>query len=140
VSGFVGRFEHTLDDKGRLILPSRWRPEFPVAAYLTHYFETCLALYSEADFERQSREILALVRDGTEASRARAREWSDGVSQVVVDRQGRLVIPQKSRSFADLVGEIVLLGQLDHIELWSPSRLATEFAKHPSFLGGSGSA
>jgi MraZ protein len=136
VQGFVGRFEHTLDDKGRLSLPARYRASFPGTALLSHYYEGCVAIWTEAEFDRQMREMQALHRSGTTKGRNRARMWSEGVSEVDVDKQGRLVLPSKSRTFADLAGEICILGQVDHLEVWNPVRHDGQvLPEAPYFLG-----
>ena len=87
--GFMGHFEHTLDAKGRLILPVRFRPDFERGGHLAHHFEGCLALWTPGEFSRQSSEMLDLSRSGDAASRNRARVWAGGVTPVDVDRQGR---------------------------------------------------
>lgn len=135
--GFVGRFEHTLDDKGRLTLPARFRGEFASTAHLTHYYEGCVAIWTSSEFDRQMREMLAMHRAGTADARNKTRVWSDGASDVDVDKQGRLVLPQKSRQFADLAGEIWILGEFDHLEVWNPARFEERVAPAAEFFSGS---
>ncbi len=135
--GFVGRFEHSLDDKGRLILPVRFRPEFQAGAHLTQHFEGCLALWTPGEFARQLREMLDLSREGNADARNRARVWSQGASTVEVDRQGRLVVPAHARAFADLAGDVVVIGAIDHVELWNPQRFEDRVAPAEEYFNGS---
>jgi MraZ protein len=137
VSGFVGRFEHSLDDKGRIVLPVRFRPEFLDGTTLTQHFEGCLALWPPAEFARQLRAMQELYREGTTDARNKARVWSQGASTVDVDRQGRLVVPQSARIFAALDAEVLVIGALDHLELWSPERFNERVAPAEDFFNGS---
>jgi MraZ protein len=137
VQGFVGRFEHTLDDKGRLILPVRFRPDFQAGANLTRHFEGCLALWTPSEFTRQMREMLELSREGNALARNKARVWSQGASVVEVDRQGRLVVPAPARAFADLAGDVLVIGAIDHVEIWNPQRFEERVAPAEDFFNGS---
>lgn len=135
--GFVGHFEHVLDAKGRLILPVRFRPEFERGGSLTHHYEGCLALWTPSEFERQQQEMLDLYRSGDTASRNRARVWSSGASVVEVDRQGRFAIPSQSRIFSQLSSDVLVIGSIDHIEIWSPERFQERVAPAEEFFNGS---
>ena len=116
---FFGRYEHTLDVKGRVVLPSRFRPPFQTeGGYLTQYLEGCLALWTREEFERQSdlrRQEAATGR----AARNALRVWSSGCHFVEVDGQGRVAIPQRLRDFAALEGDILVTGAIDRVEIWN---------------------
>jgi MraZ protein len=137
VSGFVGRFEHSLDEKGRIILPVRFRSEFQEGSTLTQHFEGCLALWPSAEFARQLRAMQDLYREGTPSARNRARVWSQGASGVDIDKQGRLVVPLQARTFADLTADVLVIGAIDHLELWSPDRFNERVAPAEEFFNGS---
>jgi len=119
---FVGRYEHSLDGKGRIILPARFRSSFESLALVSKHNERCLAVWTPEAFDRKAEEM-ALLLDGTPEERARARAWSMGSAEVDLDRQGRVAIPLYLRDFAELAdGSTVLVhGALNHIELWNPS-------------------
>jgi MraZ protein len=136
VVGIVGHFGHTLDDKGRLTLPVRFRTDFSGTVHLTNYYEGCVAVWTPGEFDRQVREILALHRQGTRDARNQSRVWSDGSSAVDVDKQGRLVIPQGSRQWGDLSGEVTILGAIDHLEIWNPARYDELVAPSAQFFNG----
>ena len=119
--GFVGQFQHTLDAKGRLILPARFRSEFERGGHLSPNSEGCVALWTPGEFARQSEERLAQARGGGAAERQQARYWAANSSDVEFDRQGRFALPPSIREYAQLDGEVLIVGALDHVELWAPS-------------------
>jgi MraZ protein len=118
---FVGRYEHSLDGKGRLILPARFRSSFDALAVVSKYNERCLAIWTPEAFDRKADEM-ALLMDGTPEQRARARAWSMGSAEVDMDKQGRVPVPQYLREFAEMPESSMVLvhGALTHIELWNP--------------------
>ena len=115
---FFGRFEHSLDDKGRIILPVKFRGSFEHGGYLTQYHDRCLALWTPEEFEEQmgSREA---AQNLSREERNLARLWSSGTQEVDVDRQGRIAIPQHLREFARLDGDVLVHGAIDRVELWN---------------------
>jgi MraZ protein len=121
VTRFVGRYEHSLDGKGRLILPARFRAPFGETAFVSKHDERCLAIWPEDAFARKAEEMAALM-EGTREERARARAWSSGTAEVDLDRQGRLALPQHLREFAEMPESSTVLvhGALTHVELWNP--------------------
>jgi MraZ protein len=120
VARFVGRYEHTLDTKGRVILPSKFRPSFERGGYLSQNSEGCLALWTPAEFERQMEVMQERAVTGR-AQRNRARLWAANSHEVEVDRQGRMAIPGYLRTFAGLEGDVLVLGAIDRVELWNPA-------------------
>ncbi|MGH9302600.1 MAG: division/cell wall cluster transcriptional repressor MraZ [Acidimicrobiales bacterium] len=117
---FFGRFEHSLDLKGRVILPSKFRPEFlEDGGFLSQFHEGCLALWTAEQFNREMQvreERAAESRD----LRNLARVWASGSTKVDVDRQGRMFIPLHLREFAGLESDVLVHGAIDRVELWSP--------------------
>jgi MraZ protein len=118
---FVGRYEHSLDGKGRIILPARFRASFDTLALVSKHDERCLAIWTPDAFDRKADEMSVLM-DATPEERARARAWSMGSAEVDLDRQGRVAIPAYLREFANLEENSTVLvhGALTHIELWNP--------------------
>lgn len=119
MAGFVGRFEHSVDLKGRVILPVRFREAFARGGFLSSHREGCVALWTPGEFERQMTEML----DGSKTDRDgrnRARVWAADSLDVEIDKQGRMAVPARLREFAHLVGDVLILGVIDHIELWNP--------------------
>ncbi len=121
MAGFVGRYEHSLDVKGRVILPAKFRTQFERGGYLTQHSEGCLALWTLGEFERQMDGMQHRATSGGKTDRNRARLWASGAADVEVDRQGRMAIPAHLRAFAGLESEVLVHGALDRVELWAPA-------------------
>jgi MraZ protein len=124
---FYGNFERSLDAKGRLILPAKLRSEFGESAFLTSNVDGCLALYDKEDMEVQRTAMLERSK-GSQEDRMIARVWSSSTSEVTFDAQGRIPIPQASRSWAGLDNDVLVIGAIDKVELWSPSKYAEKAA------------
>ena len=123
--GFVGSFQHALDAKGRLILPVRFRPAFERGGHVSPHLDGCAALWTPSEFTRQADERLDQSRHGGGDERQQARYWAAHSADVEIDRQGRLALPTSIRDYAGLEGEILVIGAIDHVELWSPARYGT---------------
>jgi MraZ protein len=133
VAGFVGRYEHSLDTKGRVILPVKFRGHFERGGYLTQNSEGCLALWTPAEFERQMESMQDRSSSGR-AGRNRARIWASKSAEVEVDRQGRMPIPSHLREFAGLDAEVLVHGAIDRVELWNPTAWAERVLPEESWL------
>lgn len=124
---FFGRHEHSLDPKGRVILPARFRPPFDRGAYLTQYRGRCLALWTPDEFEVQTT-AMQDAQKGSRADRDLARVWAAGTEEVEVDRQGRLAIAPHLREFARLTDAVLVNGAMERVELWNPAVWAAKVA------------
>jgi MraZ protein len=118
VARFFGRFEHSLDDKGRLILPAKFRGPFERGGYLSEYQDGCLSLWTPEEFELQMETMLEKASAGR-SDRNLARVWASTSHELEIDKQGRMAIPQRLREYAGLVGEVLVLGAIDRVELWN---------------------
>jgi MraZ protein len=116
---FFGRHEHSLDVKGRVILPARFRREFDSHAYLSQFHDRCLALWTPEEFERQMEEMES-AQDDSRDERNAARYWAANSAEVELDKQGRLPIPNYLRDFARLEGAVLVNGAINRVELWNP--------------------
>ncbi len=117
---FIGRYEHSLDAKGRLILPVKFRAEFERGGFLSQHAQGCLALWTPEEFDRQLEVIKTRAEQGRD-DRNLARLWASGSSEVEVDKSGRMPIPGFLRNYAHLEAEVLVIGAIDRVELWSPS-------------------
>jgi MraZ protein len=133
VAGFVGRYEHSLDTKGRVILPAKFRPQFERGGYLTQHSEGCVALWTLGEFERQMGAMQEQAAAG-KADRNRARLWASTSAEVEVDRQGRMPIPAHLREFAGLESDVFVHGAIDRVELWNPTAWAERVMPEESWL------
>ena len=120
VPRFFGRYEHSLDAKGRIILPARFRALFATEVYLSQHHERCLALWTPEEFEKKLAQMEA-AQDRSPRDRNVARVWSTGSALVELDRQGRVAIPAYLREFAGLESAVLIAGTLNRIELWNPA-------------------
>lgn len=124
---FFGRYEHSLDAKGRLILPSKFRPAFEQGGFLSQFNDRCLALWTPDNFDKQ----MSLMESNQQLSteqRNLARLWASGSQEVEVDKQGRMVIPGYLREYARLSGDVLVNGAIDRIELWNPTEWEAKVA------------
>ena len=117
---FFGRYEHSVDPKGRVILPAKFRAPFDRGGFLTQYHDRCLALWTPEEFEKQMQGMEQAQEQGR-SQRNLARLWASGTQEVDVDRQGRIPIPQHLRDFARVDNEVLVNGAIDRVELWSPA-------------------
>src|SRR5947208_83209 len=105
---FLGEHIHSLDAKGRVILPARFRDQLE-QAYVTSETDGCLALWPPEDFERRAMEMKDRARGGAD-DRNVARVFFAGAQAAAPDRQGRVALPPNLRSFARLEREVVVNG------------------------------
>ena len=117
---FFGRYEHSVDPKGRVILPAKFRAPFDHGGFLTQYHDRCLALWTPEEFEKQMQGMEQAQEQGR-SQRNLARLWASGTQEVDVDRQGRIPIPQHLRDFARVDNEVLVNGAIDRVELWRPA-------------------
>lgn len=118
---FLGEFEHSLDAKGRVILPARFRERLEAGAYISKQIDGCLAVWPPEEFERVMDEMQEKARRGP-TERNAVRAFAAGAADVVPDRQGRIAIPPKLREFAGLDRDVVILGVGSRIEIWDARR------------------
>jgi MraZ protein len=133
---FRGRFEHAIDPKGRVSIPSKFR-EILVKKYderlVVTNFDGCLVAYPYEEWVQleEKASSLSMVKKET---RAFMRFFYSSAIECTLDKQGRILIPQTLRDYADLEKEVVLVGQLRKIEIWSRKRWGEEIVKaHENF-------
>jgi MraZ protein len=125
----TGEFRHNIDAKGRLIVPSRLRDELGDRVVLTTWFENCIAMWSEDRFETRVAERLLSERNSNPRLRSSARRIASSAHTDGIDAQGRISVPPKLRTGAGIEREVVVVGSLDHAEIWDPGKWADELAK-----------
>lgn len=117
---FMGTHEHTLDPKGRLILPRRFRDEMGQEMVITKGIERCLYGFPTREFEAFATKLRALPLT-QRPGRDFVRVFVAGASQESIDGQGRVLLPNPLRQYAGLEREVVVVGQLSRIEIWDQS-------------------
>jgi MraZ protein len=118
---FLGEFEHTIDDKGRVAIPARFREELGEGLVLTRGFDRCLQAFPRPAWQRLAERVSALSL-GNEEARLLRRLLFSGAAEVEVDRQGRILIPQNLREYGALAEQVVITGMDTYFELWSSER------------------
>jgi MraZ protein len=119
---FTGEFRHTVDAKGRLIVPARLRDEIQDdSVVLVVSPEGCIDLWSGEHWARYEAELLEQRRTNP-LSRSVVRHIAASAHPDRIDRQGRLNIPPHLRAHAGIEREVLVVGSLDHAEIWSPER------------------
>ena len=118
---FLGEYTHTLDDKGRLTLPARWREDLGDEVVITRGLDPCLFVFPKSKFEIIAREYDQLGLGKSDA-RALSRFLFAKATSDALDRQGRIIIPQSLREFAGINGEAVMAGANNRIEIWNVQR------------------
>lgn len=121
---FTGEFRHTIDGKGRIAVPARFRAELATGAHVSRWMDNCLAIFPNQAWERLADRV-GEQRYADAGARAFSRFLFSGAFDVELDGQGRVVLPAPLRDFAGLNAEAVVVGSLDHIELWEPGRWAS---------------
>lgn len=125
---FLGTFEHTLDDRGRVALPARYRHEFEDGAIITFLPEGGLALHDKPTFMEQAAEVASKPATTIEGRRAR-RAFDSNSQEVELDRQGRILVPPRFRQMAGLNGAVVVVGRHECLEIWNPERWEQEIGE-----------
>ncbi len=139
---FKGEYNHTIDAKGRLIIPSKFREVLGENFVVTKGLDGCLFVYGNTEWSAFEKALKTLPLANKE-SRKFNRFFLAGAIDVEVDKQGRILIPSVLREFAALESQVVLLGVGERIEIWSKDRWedASEYddmddiAEHMSELG-----
>lgn len=114
---FLGEHRHSLDAKGRVIFPTRYRDELGTQVVVQKGLERCLFVYPQAEWEQVEAKVKGLPTTNPKARRY-ARFFFSQASQERVDAQGRLTIPQPFRGYADLDSQVVIVGAGARLEIW----------------------
>ncbi|NJN94794.1 MAG: division/cell wall cluster transcriptional repressor MraZ [Anaerolineales bacterium] len=116
---FLGEFSHTIDDKGRLTIPAKFRDELEGGVVVTRGLDGCLWAYGRPEWDALADKIAQLPSTNP-AARNFARFMFSIASDSIPDRQGRILLPQKLRDYAEIQDETVIIGVKNKLEIWSP--------------------
>jgi MraZ protein len=120
---FTGEYRHSVDEKGRIAVPAKFRAQLAEGAWASNWIDQCLAIFPKTAWDDLSAKVRALPV-GDPGSRAFQRFLFGGAFEAELDRQGRVVVPAYLRDWAGLKADAVVVGTLDHIEIWAPDRWA----------------
>lgn len=129
---FLGHYQHNLDDKGRLMIPARFRELLADGAYITQGFDKCLMVMTETYFKQVYDRIEAMnLADPT--ARLLRRLILSNAYPVEADKVGRVLVPQNLRTFLGIAtegsGELVVAGQGEYFEVWTPALWSEQMAQ-----------
>jgi|SRR6266699_1747943 len=113
---FLGEYEHSIDTKGRIAVPAKFRAQLDRGAVISKGMGTCLSVYTMSRWEEKSNELVAGM--SSDELRDFERRIYPSASEVELDGQGRIVIPAKLRAYAKIATEVTVAGVRDHFEIW----------------------
>ena len=115
---FMGTTYNSIDEKNRVIIPSKLRAELGARCILTKGLDTCLNIYTLASWEKQLEKMAALPEADPKV-RAFIRHCCGNAVECELDKQGRIVIPQELKGYAEIDKDLVTIGAMSKIEIWS---------------------
>jgi len=119
---FYGEYEHTIDKKGRIIVPSKFRDflkEYDIKKiFVTRGLDKCLFLFTEDEWKAQESKFRSIPFTKSE-SRKFNRLYFSGATQVECDGQGRILLPKYLKDFAEIKRDIMIIGVSNRMEIWS---------------------
>ncbi|MDR0434645.1 MAG: division/cell wall cluster transcriptional repressor MraZ [Gracilibacteraceae bacterium] len=114
---FRGEYSHSIDDKGRVIIPVKYREKLGARFYATRGADNCVCLYPCAEWEKIESQLCSLVTTKPK-ERAFVRMMTSSVADCEINGQGRVTLPPHLRAYAGLQKDVTLIGNLTHVELW----------------------
>lgn len=124
---FYGEHEHSIDRKGRLIIPSKFREVFKEnyveRFFVTRGLDTCLFVFTEDEWKKQESKFKSLPFTSREA-RNFNRLYFSGACEVTCDKQGRILVPEYLNAYAQIKRDVVIVGVSNRMEIWSKENWA----------------
>jgi MraZ protein len=117
---FFGRYEHSIDEKGRMTIPARFREALETGAYITRGFDRNLVVYTTSYLNIISEKVQEM-RNTDPSARLLRRLIYSNAALVEFDKAGRILIPQFLRDSVDIQNNAIVIGVGDYFEIWSPS-------------------
>ena len=130
---FMGEFHHNIDEKGRLVIPNKFRLELGERFIIARGFEKCLYAYSVQEWEKLVNKLSRLPFTKKDA-RTFIRSFFSGATECEFDRQGRINITSPLVSYADLTKECVVIGANDRLEIWGKANWDNFFEENSEKL------
>ena len=118
---FLGEYTHTIDDKGRLTIPSKYRPLLQAGLVVTRGPDRCIAVYPMDAWKELVEKIKSLPKT-PKPMRQYTRLIFSAASDLLMDRQGRILIPSVLSRYAEIDSEVIITGMNDRFEIWNPTR------------------
>jgi MraZ protein len=125
---FLGEFEHALDDRGRISIPARFRPELANGLVITRGLDRCLFVWPMDEWRPIAEKLSQLSLMDADARRIHRLLFS-GATDTAPDRLGRILVPAFLREYAELRETVVVVGLLNRLEIWSQANWGAERAQ-----------
>jgi len=125
---FLGQFQHNLDDKGRLMIPSRFRELLAAGAFITQGFDRCLMVMTDNYF-RQVYDRISAMNLADPNTRLLRRFILSNAYPIEIDKVGRILVPQNLRQGIMLENEAIVAGQGEYFEVWTPAEWNAQMAQ-----------
>jgi transcriptional regulator MraZ len=125
----LGEYEHTIDDKNRLTLPSKFRAAFEDGVVVTRGMDGCLFAYTRDDWDNLVQSRLATLDPLSQEGRRMQRFFFSGAAESELDKQGRVGLPAALLQHAKLSRDVVVAGVHDHLEIWDRDAWRRELAE-----------
>lgn len=129
---FYGEYEHSIDTKGRLVLPAKFRvvakQNFIEKFYVTRGLDGCLFMFSEEEWRAQENKFKAMPIT-KQQSRTFNRLYFSGAAEVIFDVQGRILLPLYLKDFAGIKMDTMIIGVSNRIEIWAKEKWLEFYAK-----------
>ena len=114
---FIGEYRHTIDEKGRLAIPIKFRTDLAKGAVVTRGLDNCLFLYSIEEWQKLADKLSKLPISKAN-TRAFSRLMLAGAMDVELDKQGRVIVPDYLRKYAGMKKNVVVAGLYNRLEIW----------------------
>lgn len=118
---FMGEYSHTIDAKGRVIVPARFREELGEGSVITKGLDGCLFVYPKEEWQKFEEKLRQLPLNQQNARKI-TRFFLAGATGCEIDKQGRVLLPAVLREFAELEKDVVMVGIMNRVEIWSKDR------------------
>lgn len=118
---FMGQYEHSIDAKGRIIIPAKYREDLGESFVVTRGLDGCLFLYPQMEWQNFVEKLQGLPSN--QNTRKMQRQFLSKAMEVALDKQGRILIPSLLREIAALEKEVVFVGMMNRVEVWDKDRL-----------------
>lgn len=115
---FIGEYSHTIDEKGRIAIPIKFRADLSNGAVVTKGFDNCLDLYTMEEWRKKAEKI----SDLPVKARALQRQTLAAAMDVKIDKQGRVILPDYLRKYAGIDKKTIIAGLYSHLEIWDEDK------------------
>jgi len=117
----LGEYQHNLDNKGRVAIPAKFKEKLAAGAIITRGIDNCLFVFASKEWEVLAQKLVALPLAQAN-SRAFVRLMLAGAMDVALDNQGRILVPDYLRQYADLKKQVVIAGLYNRVEIWDAQK------------------